>query len=65
MLQRLKNIIRLSKKQPEAIEALTKEQIDSLPNMGDGKAVFIDEGTEEEFKEQENLDKYGVKKLWQ
>lgn len=31
---------------------------------GDGKAEFLGSGTEEEFKDQERKDKFGVKKLF-
>ena len=43
----------LSKKNPEYLNTITKEQIEAIPNRGDGKAVFFGEGTEEEWKEEE------------
>lgn len=60
MLNRIKKLWKLSKKNSEALsvlENLTQEQLDLVPDEGDGKAVFIGEGTEEEFKEQEKEDK--------
>lgn len=66
MLKRLKRLIQLSKKDPKALEkleSLTEEQIAIIPEAGDGKAVFIGPGTEEEFKEQEKEDK-GLKGLF-
>lgn len=56
MFTRIKRIIKLSGKSPEAIEALTDDQIEELPNVGDGNAVFIGEGTHEEFEEQQRED---------
>ena len=49
MFQRIKRLIKLSKKDPKALEALTDEQINLIPEVGDGKAEFFGEGTEEEF----------------
>ena len=66
MLKRLKRLIQLSKKDPKALEkleSLTEEQIAIIPEAGDGKAVFIGPGTEEEFREQEKEDK-GLKGLF-
>lgn len=59
ILKRLKRIIDLSKKDPKALEILenlTPEQLNAVPEAkeeGDGKAVFIGEGTHEEFIEHE------------
>ena len=63
MFNRVKRIIKLSKKDPKAIEALTDNQIRDLPDAGDGKAVFLGEGTHEEFLEQEKADK-GIKGIF-
>lgn len=57
MLQRLKRLWALSKKDPKALEELTPEIIARLPNPPDGKAVFLGEGTQEEFDEQVKSDK--------
>lgn len=60
MLQRLKRFWQLSKKDPKALEKLEKltdEEMAYIPEIGDGKAVFFSEGTEEEFKEMEKEDK--------
>jgi len=64
MLNRLKRIWQLSKKDPKKLAELTDEQIDKLPEAGNGKAEFLGVGTEEEFLEQENEDKFGFKKLF-
>lgn len=57
MLNRIKRIIKLSKKDPIALAKLTDAEIDKLPDIGDGKAVFFGEGTEQEFKQQQEEDK--------
>lgn len=59
MLKRIKRMIELSKKDPEALkvlENLTEEQLDQIPEAGDGKAVFIGEGTHEEWEDQKKED---------
>lgn len=33
------------------LEHLTPEEIGKLPDVGDGKAVFFDEGSHEEYEE--------------
>lgn len=53
----------LSQKDPEFLDKLTDEQIEIIPNAGDGKAVFISQGSEEEFKEFENEEK-GIKGIF-
>lgn len=63
MLNRLKKAWMLAAKEPEAIAKLTEEQIQQLPNIGDGKAVFFSEGSEEDFREDEREDK-GLKGLF-
>lgn len=45
-------------KRPGVIVAIPQASI------GDGKAEFIGPGTEEEYNEQQNKDKYGAKKLF-
>lgn len=57
MIKRIKRLWSLSKKDPVALEKLTDEQIDSLPSVGNGKAVFFSEPTLEEEKELEREDK--------
>lgn len=61
MIKRIKRLWQLSKKDPKALElisSMTKDQIDLIPeiNEGDGKAVFFDEGFEEEAKQLEKED---------
>ena len=56
MFQRIKRLIKLSKKDPKVIEALTEQQIDNIPETGDGKAVFFSQGTLEEYKELQKED---------
>lgn len=61
MFKRLKKLIALSRKDPKALkvlEDLTEEQLALVPEeeLGDGKAVFISQGTNEEFLEQEKED---------
>lgn len=63
MLQRLKKIIKLSTKDLSKVDALSDEQIDAIPDEGDGKAVYFGEGTEEELREQEREDK-GLKGIF-
>lgn len=48
---------KLSKKDSKFLDTLTPEQIDAMPDRGDGKAVFFGEGTEEEWKEEQNAQK--------
>ena len=60
MFNRLKRLWALSQKDEKALKKLmdlTPEELDYLPPQGDGKAVFISEGTTEEFEEQEKKDK--------
>lgn len=64
MFKRVKRLLELSKKDPIALQKLTDEQLDSIPEAGDGKAEFLGVGTLEEFEEQERKDKFGVKKLF-
>lgn len=63
MMNRLKRLIALSKKDPQAIAALTDVQVDALPDAPDGKAVFIGQGTAADYQEQEREDK-GLKGLF-
>ena len=66
IIKRIKRMYQLSKKEPEALkklENLTDEQLDFIPDEGDGNAIFIGEGTQEEFKEMIEEDK-GFKNLF-
>ncbi|MBT3354832.1 MAG: hypothetical protein HN402_07935 [Candidatus Scalindua sp.] len=63
MLNRIKRIVKLSKKDPASLDVLTDEQINDLPDA-DSKAAFLGSGTEKEYKEQQNKDKFGVKNLF-
>ena len=59
MIRRLKNLWSLSKKDQaalEVLETLTPEQLAEVPEATSDKAVFLGEGTEEEFIEQERAD---------
>ncbi len=60
MLQRIKKIIKLSKKDLSSID---EEQIAQLPDAPDGKAEFFGEGTHAEF-EQQQLDDKGLLKWY-
>lgn len=67
MFKRLKRIIELSKKDHKKVDELTDEIISSVPLEGDGKAEYLGQGTEQEFKDQEQKDKglfglFGAKK---
>ena len=68
MIQRLKRLWNLTRKDPKALERLEKltdEELAYIPEIGDGKAVFFGEGTEEEFNELEHESKFGgIKKLF-
>lgn len=69
MIKRIKKLIALSKKDPAALkvlEGLTDEQLALVPeeNIGDGKAVFIGEGTHDDFLEQEKEDQ-GMKSWYE
>jgi len=63
MWKRITNIIKLSGKDPQFIEELSPEFIQQAPEMGDGNAVFLGEGSAEEWKEQEREDK-GLKGIF-
>lgn len=64
MLNRIRNIIKLSGKDQQKLAELTDEQIDSLPDEGNGNAVFLGEGSHEEFEEQERADKGFIGKIF-
>lgn len=64
MFKRLKRIIKLSKKDPEYLDKLTEEDLVNIPEIGDGKALFFDEGSTEEFEDLQRKDKFGFKKLF-
>ncbi len=62
ILKRIKRILDLSKKDPKALallESLDEEQLALVPEeeLGDGNAVFIGEGTHDEFVEFEKEEK--------
>lgn len=59
IFQRLRRLWALSKKDPEVVEKMLKlepEDIAKLPDPPDGKAVFMSEGTQEEFEELQKED---------
>lgn len=59
MFKRIKRLIQLSKKGSSALkilENLTHEQLESIPDAGDGKSEFFSEGSEEDFKLQQQED---------
>ena len=54
ILKRIKRIVELSKKDQKALEVLenlTPEQLEQIPDEGDGKAVFFAQATEKDFVE--------------
>lgn len=62
MFKRIRRMWELSSKDPEVLEKYEKmspDEIATIPeaSKGDGKAVFLGEGTTEEFIEQERADK--------
>lgn len=62
MFKRIRRMWELSSKDPDVLEKYEKmspEEIETIPeaSKGDGKAVFLGEGTTEEFIEQERADK--------
>lgn len=57
MFRRIKNIISLSKHDQNYIDESTFYMKQREQELGDGKAVFFGEGTEQELKEQEEKDK--------
>jgi hypothetical protein len=62
MFKRFRRVWELSKKDPEILdlyEKLTPEEIADIPDAskGDGKAVFLGEGSTEDFIAQERADK--------
>lgn len=69
MFKKIKRILALSKKDPEALkvlEGLSEEQLKAVPDVspeGDGKAVFFGEGTPEELEELKREDE-GMKPWW-
>lgn len=56
LFKRINRTWELSKKDPKALAELTQEQIDSIPDE-DTQAVFLGEGTHEEWLKQERADK--------
>lgn len=62
MIKKIKRLIALAKKDPEALkvlESLSEEQLKAVPDVseGDGNAVFFGEGTHDEFVEFEKEQK--------
>jgi len=60
LIPRIKRFWQLSNKDPEVLkkfEKLTVEDLQYIPEIGDGKAVFFGEGTDEEKKQQDLEDK--------
>lgn len=65
-IKRIKRAWDLSTKDPLTLEklgSLSQHEIDRIPEVGDGKATFIGEGSEEEYKDQQNADK-GLKGIF-
>lgn len=62
LITRVKRIWKLSKKDKTSLDKLTNEQIDALPDE-DTRAVFISEGTHEDYEEQVKEDK-GLKGIF-
>lgn len=62
MLQRLRKLWALSKKDTKSLDSISLEDISKLPDAGDGQAVFLSEGTEEDFKKFDKKQKglYGL-----
>lgn len=59
MIKRIKRMWDLSRKDEKALkmlEGLTPEQLNEIPNAGNSKAVFFDEGTQEDYVDQERKD---------
>lgn len=59
MFRRIKTLWTLSKKDDrvlQALDGLTQEDLDNLPNHDDEKAEFFGEGTATEYVEQERED---------
>lgn len=51
MFDRLKRVWSLSRKDPKFFESIEGFDIDSLPEVGDGKAEFIPEGSQQDYEE--------------
>lgn len=64
MLNRIKRLYKLSKKDPEALEQLTDAQINAIPNAGDGKAIFFSQGSEQEYQDLQD-EESGMKKWYE
>ena len=66
MFNRVKRMWKLSQKNPEELNKLLDvpdEVLKSVPSAGDGKAVFIPEGTEAEHEKFEQEEK-GMKNIF-
>lgn len=62
LLKRLKRLWTLSKKDPDVLDTLTQQQVDSIPDAYQ-KAAFFGDLTDEEMREMEREDK-GYKNLF-
>jgi len=51
MLTRIKKLWQLSKKNLNALDEISLEEIEKLPNTGNGKAIFIPMMTQPEYEE--------------
>lgn len=54
MLNRIRQLWRLSNKEPEAIEkllAISRDEVELIPDLGDGRAEFMTDGNQEEYDE--------------
>ncbi len=66
MLKRIKRLWKLTRKDPEALrklEGLSDADLEYIPEVGDGKAVFFGQGSLEEQKEEEKAKK-GLKGIF-
>jgi len=56
LIKRIKRTWELSKKDQKILDSLTDEQIEQLPEIGDGNATFFGEGTHDEWEDQKKED---------
>lgn len=59
----MKKLWKLSKKDPKKVDELLDDKIEALSDEGDGKAIFIGQGSEEEFRKQKDEDR-GLKGIF-
>lgn len=64
MLNRIKRLIKLSKKDPKALERLTDKELEAVPEAGDGKAVFFGQGTQQEWDDEQKARKGLPKRIF-